>query len=184
MKVLFLALVALFFLGCSEDKKSDEKALQTQKEELVQAKAEVKEPAKIEPKKVLNAVKEVPAEKAVSQTVKVTPEVVEPPKKPVVEVEKVKTEIVPKEVAVIDKNEINGSIIFKKCASCHGKNAEKKALGKSQIIQGWNKMKIVNALKGYKDGTYGGAMKAVMKGQASGLSDADVNAVAEYISKL
>ncbi|XXF40629.1 c-type cytochrome [Sulfurimonas sp. NW7] len=78
----------------------------------------------------------------------------------------------------------DGAKLFTACSSCHGAHAEKKALGKSQIIKGWDKTKIITALKGYKDGTYGGAMKAVMKGQAAKLSDADIKALAEYISQL
>jgi cytochrome c len=77
-----------------------------------------------------------------------------------------------------------GAEIFKKCASCHGEKAEKSALGKSQITQGWEVAKITAALKGYKDGTYGGAMKGVMKGQVAALSDADIDAVANYIHGL
>lgn len=70
------------------------------------------------------------------------------------------------------------------CAGCHGTNAEKAALGKSQIIKGWSVTKVSDALNGYKAGTYGGVMKTVMKGQASKLSDADIKAVSEYISSL
>ena len=70
------------------------------------------------------------------------------------------------------------------CAACHGANGEKAALGKSQIIKGWPVEKTVAALKGYKDGSYGGAMKGVMKGQVARLSDADIQALAEHISKL
>jgi cytochrome c553 len=70
------------------------------------------------------------------------------------------------------------------CASCHGANAEKSALGKSQVIQGWSAEKIVKALKGYKDGTYGGPMKGLMKGQVARLSDADIEDLAQQISKM
>jgi len=69
------------------------------------------------------------------------------------------------------------------CAGCHGANAEKAALGKSQIIKGWPVDKTVAALKGYKDGSYGGAMKGVMKGQVARLSDADIQDLATQISK-
>ncbi len=69
------------------------------------------------------------------------------------------------------------------CSGCHGVNAEKSALGKSQIIKGWPAEKIVAALKGYKDGSYGGAMKGVMKGQVSRLSDEDIENLANQISK-
>jgi len=69
------------------------------------------------------------------------------------------------------------------CAGCHGQKGEKKALGKSAKIGGWAVDKTVAAMKGYKDGSYGGPMKGVMKGQASRLSDADIQALAEQISK-
>lgn len=78
----------------------------------------------------------------------------------------------------------DGAALYKKCSACHGMNAEKKALGKSQVIQGWPADKIVSALKGYKDGSYGGAMKGLMKGQVASYSDADIEAVAGYISGL
>lgn len=75
----------------------------------------------------------------------------------------------------------DGAAIFKKCAACHGATAEKKALGKSQVIKGWKAEKTVAALKGYKDGTYGGAMKGVMKGQVATLSEAQIESVAKFI---
>ncbi|RXJ60520.1 c-type cytochrome [Candidatus Marinarcus aquaticus] len=69
------------------------------------------------------------------------------------------------------------------CAACHGANGEKAALGKSQIIKGWSADKLEAALHGYKDGSYGGPMKGVMKGQVAKLSDADIKALADQISK-
>ncbi|RXJ86113.1 c-type cytochrome [Arcobacter sp. CECT 8985] len=71
---------------------------------------------------------------------------------------------------------------FAQCASCHGAKAEKHALGKSHIIAGWPVDKIKEALHGYKNGTYGGAMKGVMKGQVARLSDADIDQLAKKIS--
>jgi cytochrome c553 len=35
----------------------------------------------------------------------------------------------------------------------------------------------------YKDGSYGGAMKGLMKGQVAKLSDADIKALADYMGK-
>jgi len=46
-----------------------------------------------------------------------------------------------------------------------------------------SKEDIIKALKGYKDGSYGGAMKGVMKGQVAKLSDKDIEEIAEKISK-
>ena len=68
------------------------------------------------------------------------------------------------------------------CAGCHGKDFEKSAMGKSKIVKDMSKDDIVKALKGYKDGSYGGAMKAVMAGQAKNLSDADIEEIATSIA--
>lgn len=79
----------------------------------------------------------------------------------------------------------DGATIFKKCASCHGQKAEKKALGKSNVIAGLDAATIVTDLQGYKAGSLNkNGMGAVMKGQAASLSDADMKAVAEYIHGL
>jgi cytochrome c len=76
----------------------------------------------------------------------------------------------------------DGAGLYKKCQGCHGVNGEKAALGKSQIIKGWEASKTVAALKGYKDGTYGGAMKGVMKGQVAALNDDQIQAIADFIA--
>lgn len=78
----------------------------------------------------------------------------------------------------------DGASLYKKCAACHGANGGKKALGKSVAITGWEASKTVAALKGYKDGTYGGAMKGLMKGQVKSLDDAQIEAIAKYIEEL
>ena len=68
------------------------------------------------------------------------------------------------------------------CAGCHGANFEKVALGKSKIVKDMAQADIITALKGYKDGSYGGPMKGVMKGQVDKLSDADIEAIAAQIT--
>jgi cytochrome c553 len=70
------------------------------------------------------------------------------------------------------------------CASCHGATFEKAALGASQIVKGWDAAKIETALKGYKDGSYGGAKKAIMLGQVSKLTDADITDLAKQIAAM
>ncbi len=77
----------------------------------------------------------------------------------------------------------NGQALYAKCAGCHGPKGGKVALGNSKIIKDMSKADFVNALKGYKNGTYGGAMKGVMTGQAAGLSEADMQAIADFIVK-
>ena len=78
----------------------------------------------------------------------------------------------------------SGEELFKACASCHGQKAEKEALGKSQVIKGWDKQKIVDAINGYKAGTYGREMKNIMKGQVSNKTDVEIDALATFISNL
>lgn len=72
---------------------------------------------------------------------------------------------------------------YAKCVACHGANGEKVAMGKSKVISDMTKADIVTALKGYKDGSYGGPMKGLMKGQVTALSDADIDAIANQIGK-
>ena len=74
--------------------------------------------------------------------------------------------------------------LFKKCAGCHGTHAEKKAMGKSKIIQNFSADEIKIALHGYQDGTYGGAMKGLMKGQVRTLNKTQIDSLATYISSL
>lgn len=87
------------------------------------------------------------------------------------------------EVSAIEQGP-NGELLYKSCASCHGQKAEKEALGKSQIIATWDKDRIVAALKGYKEGTYGGIMKNIMKTQIESKTDAEIDALATFISNL
>jgi cytochrome c553 len=74
--------------------------------------------------------------------------------------------------------------LYKKCAGCHGVHAQKKALGKSKVINTFTSAEIVTALKGYKAGTYGGAMKGLMKGQVANLDDKQIETLAKYIPTL
>ena len=71
----------------------------------------------------------------------------------------------------------------KACTGCHGAQWEKKAMSKSKIVKDMTHAEIAEALKGYKNGTYGGAMKGIMKGQVARYSDADLEAFAQTIGK-
>lgn len=74
-----------------------------------------------------------------------------------------------------------GADLFKKCASCHGATGEKHALNKSKIINEMSQEEIITALNGYKDGSYGGSMKALMKGQIASYSEEQIKSVAAFI---
>lgn len=78
----------------------------------------------------------------------------------------------------------DGATLFKTCATCHGSKAEKAALNKSQIIAGWSSDKTIAALTGYKDGTYGGALKGTMAGQVKNLDADAIATLAKYIEGL
>ena len=60
------------------------------------------------------------------------------------------------------------------CAGCHGQHFEKVALGKSKIVKDMSLKEIVDALKGYKNGTYGDTMKGLMEAQVKNLKDSEI----------
>ncbi|WP_104743484.1 c-type cytochrome [Helicobacter cinaedi] len=77
--------------------------------------------------------------------------------------------------------------VFKKCIACHGADAKKIAPGSKGgvTIAGMAKDELIKELKGYRAKTAdNGGAKAIMYGQAANLSDADIEALADYISKL
>ena len=71
----------------------------------------------------------------------------------------------------------------KACTSCHGADWSKKALGKSKNVAEMTHKEIADALIGYKNGTYGGPMKGLMKGQVAKYSDADLEAFSQTVGK-
>jgi len=169
MKVVLSVVLALFVLGCSEQKEEIENVVKTKVEEhKVEKKVE-----KVVQKSVEPVAKNLTEEVAKIVTAPVAQEVVIP---------MAKKAVAP--IAKVEKPKVDGKLIFSKCIGCHGKSAELAALRKSKIIKGWSADKVVHALNGYTDGTYGGTMKGVMKSQIKSLSQDDINAVAKYISGL
>ena len=70
-----------------------------------------------------------------------------------------------------------------KCAICHGKEGEKKALGNSLIIKDMNRADFIASLKGYQAGTYGRSLARQMKPAANMLDFAQIDALAALIAK-
>ena len=70
------------------------------------------------------------------------------------------------------------------CISCHGVTFEKSAMGYSRIVNQMSKEDIIASINGYKSGTYGGDMKALMAGQATKLSSDEIEAFAELITSI
>jgi len=148
MKIVLSAVLAMFLIGCSEDKATTQTQAVNEVKTIVEKKVELTTP------KVAEQVVETKSETAA----------------PVVE----------KTIVAVS----SGELIYKKCSTCHGPKAEKKALDKSQIIQGWKASKVVAAINGYKDGSYGSSMKGAMVPQVKNLSESEINAVSKYISGL
>ena len=101
-------------------------------------------------------------------------------------------EITQKQTAVTIKKEVVvtqieaklSNDVYKRCISCHGAKAEKKAMNQSQVIAGWSYSRLVKALNGYKNGSYGANLKAVMKAQVANMKKREIESVSDFISKL
>lgn len=74
--------------------------------------------------------------------------------------------------------------VYDKCKGCHGIDGKTAALGKSAVIAGQDKQAIITSMNQYKAGTKNvTGMGSLMKGQAASLSDEEIEAIAEYLSK-
>jgi cytochrome c len=71
------------------------------------------------------------------------------------------------------------------CKACHGVKGEVNTTtqSKSHVPANLSKADIEKSLHGYKDGSYGGAMKAIMKGQVAKLTDDQIKELANYMGK-
>jgi len=87
--------------------------------------------------------------------------------------------------ASLAMGESNGKdTYYKKCVSCHGVDAQKRALNISKPLNTFSKEEITKALVGYKEGTYGGKMKKFKQGMAGSLSQEDIEDISSYIQTL
>ena len=67
------------------------------------------------------------------------------------------------------------------CTGCHGQHFEKAAMGKSKVVKDMSRKEIEDSLKGYKAGTYGDTMKAMMVSQVKNLSNSGIEAMSLLI---
>ena len=91
------------------------------------------------------------------------------------------------ELFSIQKNsytKVDAAQLYKKCSGCHGVTGEKKALGRSKVINQMRQETLVLSIRGYQNGTYGGAMKGLMKGQVFRLEPYEVEALSSYIAAM
>ncbi len=79
----------------------------------------------------------------------------------------------------------DGHTLTTKCVACHGISFEKSALGKSEIIAGWDTDKTYTALQTYQLGTRNThGMGRLMSGQVGSYTDKELWSMAEYIATL
>ncbi|WRE23149.1 cytochrome c [Helicobacter pylori] len=71
--------------------------------------------------------------------------------------------------------------LAKGCTACHGVKFEKKALGKSKIVNMMSEAEIEKELMDFQSGVN---KNPVMSAQAKKLSDEDIKALAKYIPTL
>ena len=74
-----------------------------------------------------------------------------------------------------------GQALSQYCLGCHGETGIS-TIESNPNLAGQNKKYLVYALKAYRDGKRKGGMASIMRPNASGLSDADINALATYFS--
>lgn len=78
------------------------------------------------------------------------------------------------------------SIYQTKCASCHGKMGEKKALGHSKVIKGMPADEFITLTKAFASGEKKAMpiAKIVKKQFVDTYSDKEIQEVADYVNKL
>lgn len=82
------------------------------------------------------------------------------------------------QVAMVD---LPGKAKYMACGACHGTQGQG---GIGPMLAGQSVDYIVGRLKAYRNGEQVGAQSALMWGQASGLSDQDIQDLAEYVESL
>ncbi|MBE0515451.1 c-type cytochrome [Sulfurimonas sp.] len=182
MRIVLLAVATLFIIGCSNENKQASEETATEEKSVAQSVKEVKS----EVIETTQEVKEQVTQKAQEVKEEVASKVEEVKEEVVLKTQEVKEEVavkVEEAKTAIAEIKVDAAKLYQVCAGCHGADGSKVALGKSQIIKGWDAQKIQDALNGYKAGTYGKAMKGIMVGQVSKLSDVEIRALAEHISK-
>ncbi len=179
LTLISLVTAAFLFAGCGEEKKEVASSVEQTVTEVAQ---EVAAPAE----EVVAVAEEVVGEAPVEANVTATDAA------PVVE-ENATTEAPAEENATVEAAapveeaaaEAPGKALFATCAACHGPDGKTLALGKGAVIAGQPKADLLDKMNAYKAGTRditGNGM--LMKGQMAALSDADMEALADYIASL
>jgi len=189
LTLLSVVTASLLLIGCGQDKATDTKtemSTSTKTETVAEKATKAVEATKAAAKEAVEKTAEVAkdakktvAEKA-TKAVEATKEVAKEAVEKTAKVAKDAKEAVSKAVS-----SSSAPAAFAKCAGCHGKDGKTKALGKSEIIAGQAKADLVKKIHEYKAGKRNvTGMGGLMKGQVEKLSDADIDAIATYLSGL
>ena len=71
--------------------------------------------------------------------------------------------------------------IHQSCAQCHGADYTTQAMGVGQVVADMSLQEIKKTMIGYKDGTYGGRMQALMAAHVKDYSDDELNEISKYV---
>lgn len=189
--MLSLAAAAVLFTACGEETQKAVEEINTTKvteavkkdtvnafEEAKIKMAEAAAAAKVAAAKMAEEAK-VEAERMAAETAAKAEEL-----KAAAEVEAVELKEAAEAKAAEAMTAITMPAAYDKCKGCHGDDGKTVALGKSAVIGGQSKEAIIASMNAYKEGTKNEAgMGALMKGQAASMSDENIEAVAEYLSK-
>lgn len=74
----------------------------------------------------------------------------------------------------------DGQAVYRTCAGCHGADGSTHAMGVSPVLKGQSAEELLEKLKGYADGSYGGAKKMIMANTLKRLTPEQMAEVAEY----
>jgi cytochrome c-type protein NapB len=189
--LLSVVATSLLLIGCGNEKASEASKVEATAHENKAAESATTpiEKATQAVKETATAAKEAVAQKAdeakavATQAVDKTVEMVHEAEEKIEKRAKEAKETMAKKVEEAKEALSTPAVNLAACAGCHGKDFEKKAMGISKVVKDMSKADIETALKGYQAGTYGGNMKALMKGQVAAFDEAKIKAIAEQIGK-
>ncbi len=81
---------------------------------------------------------------------------------------------------------LDGAALYKAktCTACHGKDAKSPIMPNYPKIAGQNKAYIIQQMKDIKSGARNNGNTAAMKGIMHLVSDEEIDAIADYVSRL
>jgi cytochrome c553 len=83
-----------------------------------------------------------------------------------------------------DRTEIGKKVYALACASCHGAKGEKRASSSSMALIDMSREDFEDAIRGYRNGDYGGSLKYSMIPYAQNLTKSDVDNILDYLDSI